>query len=847
MGEGEKEANVEPARPPELVVGLGASAGGIVALKEFFAQTPVETGAAYVVILHLAPDHESRLAEVLQTATRMPVTQARGQVAMLPNRVYVIPPNANLALTDAHLAVSPIDPAAQKVAPVDFFFRTLAEAYGPKAVAVVLSGTGPDGASGIKRVKENGGLAIVQEPAEAEYEDMPRNSLATGLIDYVSSVTAMPALIRSYQERLRKGPDEDPGPRVPDLGTLREVLTLLRVRTGHDFSNYKPATMLRRIERRVHVHGLPDARHYTQTLRERPEEIGLLLNELLISVTNFFRDPDAYQVLERRILPKLFESKTPADHIRVWAAGCATGEEAYSIAMALVDATGNSVMGPRIQVFATDLDERAIAIAREGFYTEAEVADVSDERLRRFFGRERAGYRIRRELRELVLFATHNVIKDPPFSHLDLIACRNVLIYLNRSAQERLLETFHFALRPGGFLFLGQSETTDAGGDLFVTVDKGARIFESRTTVSARVPPLLYDVPRVAAARAIMPPFELRPTERVSPGDLHMRLLENYAAPSILITEEHHVLHVSESAARYLEMSAGEPSRDVVKLAIPELRGDLRTALHQAAQDRATVQVKNIQLTPQHGGGPVTISVRPALRDHDSALGYFLIFFEADAATAPADADRPIQLVSPTEAPLSQLEEELSRVKTQLRGTIEQYETHVEEAKAANEELQAMNEELRSAAEELETSKEELQSVNEELTTVNQELKLKIEELGLANNDLQNFINSTDIATIFLDRSLRVKLFTARARDIFNLRATDAGRPLSDITHSLEYARLHEDVKFVLDRLQTLEREVDTSDGRSFLMRVLPYRTADDRIDGVVMTFVEIREPKTAQ
>ena len=844
MSEADVEQRSEPARPPELVVGLGASAGGIVALKEFLAKTPTTTGAAYVVILHLAPDHESRLAEVLQTATRMPVTQARGQVAMASDNVYVIPPNANLAMTDAHLAVSPIDPTAQKVAPIDFFFRTLAEAYGPNAVAIVLSGTGLDGASGIKRVKENGGLAIVQEPTEAEFEDMPRNSLATGLIDYVSPVASMPALIRSYQERLRKGPDDNLGPRAPDLNTLREVLTLLRVRTGHDFSNYKPATMLRRIERRIHVHGLPDARQYTQTLRERPEEIGLLLNELLISVTNFFRDPEAYEVLERKVLPKVFDSKATADHVRVWAAGCATGEEAYSIAMALAEATGNGLMGPRLQVFATDLDERAIAIAREGFYTEAEVADVSDERLRRFFARERTGYRIRRELREMVLFATHNVINDPPFSHLDLIACRNVLIYLNRSAQERLLETFHFGLRPGGFLFLGQSETADAAAELFVSVDKGAHIFESRATVSPRLLPLLYELPRMAPARPAVPSFELRPTERVSPADLHMRLLESYASPSILITEEHQVLHVSESAARYLEMSAGEPSRDIVKLVIPELRPDLRTALHQASQDRSTVQVRNIQLTPQHSGGSVTISVRPVLREYDPALGYFLVFFELDAAGAAADADQPIQLVSPTELPVSQLEDELSRAKTQLRATIEQYETHVEEAKAANEELQAMNEELRSAAEELETSKEELQSVNEELTTVNQELKLKIEELGLANNDLQNFINSTDIATIFLDRGLRVKLFTARTRDIFNLLPTDAGRPLSDITHFLNYAGFHEDVKFVLDRLQTLDREVDTNDGRSFLMRVLPYRTADDRIDGVVLTFVEIRERK---
>jgi two-component system CheB/CheR fusion protein len=843
-----RPTDTEPApasRPPELVVGLGASAGGITALKEFFAQTSSTTGNAYVVILHLAPDHESRLAEVLQTATRMQVTQAHGDVAMVPNRVYVIPPNANLTMADAHLAVSPKDPGEKKLAPIDFFFRTLAEAYGPRAVAVVLSGTGPDGASGIKRIKENGGLAVVQEPTEAEYDDMPRNSLATGFIDYISPVTSMPALIRSYQERVRKSPDGDLGPQAPDLATLREVLTLLRVRTGHDFSNYKPATMLRRIERRIHVHGLMDARQYIQTLRERPEEIGLLLNELLISVTNFFRDPEAYLVLERQVVPRLFEHKSAGDHVRVWAAGCATGEEAYSIAMLLAEAAAASVTPPRVQVFATDLDDRAVAIAREGFYTDAEVADVSDERLRRFFARERSGYRIRRELRELVLFATHNVIKDPPFSHLDLVACRNVLIYLNRTAQERLLETFHFALRPGGYLFLGQSETADAGADLFVAIEKGMHLFESRTAVAPRVVPVVYDVPHVVTARPALPSTDLRPADRVSPADLHMRLLESYAAPSILITEEHYVLHVSESAARFLQISPGEPSRDLLKLVIPELRIDLRAALHQAGQERSTVQVKDIELLPEHGGGKITLSVLPALREYDPALDYFLIFFEADVADVPpGTSPKPVQLASPGESPVSQLEEELSRAKTQLRSTIEQYETHVEEAKAANEELQAMNEELRSAAEELETSKEELQSVNEELTTVNQELKLKVEELGLANNDLQNFINSTDIATIFLDRWLRVKLFTARARDVFNLLATDAGRPLSDITNSLRYSKLHEDVKLVLDRLQTLEREVETVDGRSFLMRVLPYRTADDRIDGVVLTFVEIRERK---
>ena len=837
MGEGN-------GKTPDLVIGLGASAGGIVALKDFFAHTPRSTGAAYVVVLHLSPDHESRLAEVLQTATPMPVTQAHNDVELRPDSVYVIPPNSNLALTNAHLAVAPVQAAAKKVAAVDFFFRTLGEAYGPKAVAIVLSGTGPDGANGLKRVKEHGGLALVQEPDEAEYKDMPRNAVATGLVDFVAPVAAMPGLIRAYRERLDKSTEDDLGPQAPDAATLREVLTLLRVRTGHDFSNYKPATMLRRVERRIHVHGLSEARLYSQVLRDRPEEINLLLNELLISVTSFFRDPQAFQVLERRVIPKLFEHKSPADHLRVWTPGCATGEEAYSIAMLLEEGATASSNTPHVQVFATDLDERAISVGREGFYTDAEVADVPEERLRRFFSREGSGYRVRRELRELVLFASHNVIKDPPFSHLDLIACRNVLIYLNRSAQQRLLETFHFALHPSGYLFLGQSETADAGGDLFVAVDKAAHIFESRAAVTPRLAPQRYDVPHVALAHTSLPSFDVRHTDRVSPSSLHMRLLESFAPPSILVTEQHHILHVSESAARFLEVSAGEPSQDLLKLVIPELRVDLHSALYQAAQERSQVQVRNIHLTPQHGDGAISIAVKPALRDDDPALGYFLIFFESEAQTDSPQASKPLQLVSPVDAPVSQLEDELSRVRTQLRTTIEQYETHVEEAKAANEELQAMNEELRSAAEELETSKEELQSVNEELTTVNQELKFKIEELALANNDLQNFINSTDIATIFLDRALKVKLFTARTRDVFNLLPGDIGRPLSDITHTLNDPKLHDDLESVLERLQTIEREVGTRDGRSLLMRILPYRTADDRIDGVVLTFLEIRERK---
>jgi two-component system, chemotaxis family, CheB/CheR fusion protein len=851
---------IDATRAPSMVVGLGASAGGIKALGEFFAHVPPQAPFAYVVILHLSPDHDSRLAEVLQTATPLPVRQVTDQVVLSAGHVYVIPPNQTLAVHDQTLALRPFARPEERRAPVDMFFRTLGDAYGGRAAAIVLSGTGPNGSSGLKRVKEHGGLTIAQDPAEAEYADMPSNSIATGLVDLVLPVAEIPKRVVEYYERVHSGvgiATDREGSAVagavearPDLHSdgaaeeWRDILTLLRVRTGHDFSNYKPATLRRRVERRVHVRGLTSLGEYVRLLREHPDEATALMKELLISVTNFFRDREAWEMLERRILPALFDRKRAVDQIRVWSAGCATGEEAYSLAMILSEFALGVADSPSIQVFASDLDADAIAHAREGVYTDADLADVAPDRLQRFFVRDPAGYRVRRELREMVLFANHNVIKDPPFSHLDLIACRNLLIYLNRTVQERLLETFHFALRPGGYIFLGQSETADGTGELFVAVDKGAHLFEARSVMTRPSLPL---ADRHISPLAMLPRVpEPRPqAERISPGDLHLRLLEQYAPPSLVVTEEHMLVHASPGATRFLSVPPGEPSRDVLKLVIPGLRPDVRTALYLAAQQRAPIEVGGVRVPVTAGGGAIRLMVRPVLREDDPPRGYFLVMF--DDERADDQGGHPVQMLHPTEPEARRLDEELSRVKEQLRTTIEQYESHNEEARAANEELQAMNEELRSSAEELETSKEELQSVNEELQTVNQELKIKIEELGLTNNDFQNLINSTDIATIFLDRQLRVKLSTPAAQKIFNLLPTDAGRKLSDITSRLEHGTLHEDMAQVLERLHTVEREVQASGGRTYLMRILPYRTTDNRIEGVSLTFHDVTEWRRAE
>lgn len=836
------------AHPSEfLVVGLGGSAGSIPAFREFFRNVPESSGMAYVVILHLSPDHESQLAEVLQRESRIPVTQVQQSEKVKPNRVYVISPNKSMAMNDGTLVVSDITGFEERRAPIDIFF-TLADTHESRAVCVVLSGSGGDGSMGLRRIKENNGLVLVQDPSEAEFGEMPRNSIATGLVDFISKVGDMPRKILSYRDSLRTVPLNIDESKDDDEQALIDIFTHLRLRTGHDFTNYKRATVLRRIERRLAVREIATLSEYAKFMKEKPEEGESLLRELLISVTNFFRDKSVFDRVEELIIPRLLQGKGADDHLRVWVPGCATGEEAYSIAMLLADATSHLPYTPDIQIFATDLDEDAISKARNGFYSSAEIADVTPERLRRYFIKEPDGYRVRRELRELVLFAHHNLIKDPPFSHLDFVSCRNVLIYLNRTAQQRAMEVLHFALEPGGYLLLGTAESVDGSGQLFSTVDKEAHLYQSRAVarVVSMQPPAQLTVSTDLRTNAVAP-MEVRTeprTTRFAPLDLHQRLLEEYAPPSLIVDDQQTILHLSERAGRYLQFAAGEASLNLLQVIRPELRIDLRTALFQAGQKRTTVVARGIVVHTSERAETVNVIVRPTLRDGDPARGFFLVLFEE--ARESVDLS-PLQNAAAVEPAARQLEEELIRLKAQMRVTIEQYEVQAEEAKAANEELQAMNEELRSTAEELETSQEELQSVNEELQTVNQELKVKIDEISHANNDMRNLMSSTEIGTIFVDRSLRVKLFTPRIRDIFNLIPADVGRPLLDINSKLTATELGSDLERVLERLNTIEREVETRDGHWHLMRLLPYRTAEDRIDGVVVTFLDITERKNAE
>ena len=826
---------------PSLVVGLGASAGGIQALKKFFTEVDEHSGMSYVVILHMSPEHESRLAEVLQPTTPIPVSQVQDSERIKPDHVYVIPPNKLLAITDGHLQLSPITGFEERRSPIDLFFRTLAEKKDSAAVAVVLSGTGSDGSVGIKRVKEYGGIVFVQEPQEADYPDMPRNSIATGMVDYVLPVSEIPAKILSYKEHLGSIKIEEVEESAPsEERPLLDIFTQLRVRTGHDFSDYKRATILRRIERRISLRELQTLDAYSRYLREHPKEVYLLMKDLLISVTNFFRDAEAIEALAEKVIPKILERKDPEDLVRVWVAGCATGEEAYSLAMLFIEQIENAARPSRLQIFATDLDQDAIQVAREGYYSEAEVADVTQERLRRFFNREGDGYRIRRELRETVLFALHNVLRDPPFSHLDLVSCRNLLIYLNRTAQGKVLEVMHFSLNRSGFLFLGASESIEGAKDLFSVIDKDHHIFRSRP-----VPPRSFPIPEINV-RPIPLSLSTRQTtsehkramERLSYADLHQRLLERYAAPSVIVNEDYEIVHLSDRAGEYMEIGGGEPTHNLLKMIRPEIRLELRTALYQAVNDRVNVETRCTFGTGEHRK-VVNLIVRPVFTEDDETRGFILVVFDEVSDDDPASKTDLPRSADPL---AGRLEAELVHLKSQLRATVEQYEVQQEELRASNEELQAMNEELRSSAEELETSKEELQSVNEELTTVNQELKIKIEELSQANNNFQNLMNSTNIGTIFLDRSLKVRQFTPSAVQLFNLIPSDIGRPLMDITSKFAELDLLTDIELVLAKLQTIEREVRTADGRSYVMALTPYRTMDDKIDGVVITLVDISE-----
>lgn len=852
--EAKKAEQSEDLKISELnfpVVGLGASAGGLDPLQRFFENTPSDCGMAFVVVLHLSPKHESSVDAILRGSTAMRVIQVTQSLRIEANHIYVIAPNKQLQMNDGHIELLPMARPRGRHIAIDLFFRTLAKTHGTRAISIVLSGSGADGAAGIACIKEGGGITFAQSPDEAEYESMPQSAIDTGAVDFVLPVVDIPQrmveLWRSAQAiRLPAADDgEVPGSRPTSISAaqeaeeaMRDIMLVLRERTGHDFQHYKRATVLRRIERRLQVNLLTTLPAYRDFMRQSAAEPAALLKDLLISVTNFFRDREAFDALEREVIEPLSAARDANDAIRVWSAGCATGEEAYSLSMVLSEHAAARSSAPQIQVFATDIDDAALTVARNGFYPQSIVSDVTPTRLRQFLVKEHGYYRVNKSIRDKVLFTKHDLLRDTPFSKLDLICCRNLLIYLNREIQAEILKMFHFALKPGGILFLGSSESADAVPKHFSVLDKKHRIYRSNVLPWAgrSLPALPIGSFQVGVLPTKSSQLE-RP--RVMLEDLHRRALERHAPPSILVDREHSVVHVSDRAARFLRYTAGTPTHDLLRIVHPELRLELRSALFQAAQSGNSVESRRIKLDLDGRVSYVNIIVRPLTEA--AAVGDFtLVLFDK----VEPDADFPAEASDERkDRLLLQMEAELQRYKLQLQDVIEQSETATEELKASNEELQATNEELRSASEELETGREELQSVNEELVTVNHDLKIKVDETAQVNDDLQNLIASTDIATVFIDSAMRIQRFTPRALDLFNLIAVDIGRPLPHITHCLNYPELAFDAAEVFARLRPIEREVE-GNGRWYIARIMPYRTADHRIDGAVLTFFDISRLK---
>ncbi|MHB8762912.1 MAG: chemotaxis protein CheB [Deferrisomatales bacterium] len=834
------------------MVGIGASAGGLEALEQFLDHAPADSGIAFVVVQHLDPNHKGALPELLQRRTRMEVRQVEEGMRVEPNHVYVIPPNRDLVLEGGTLRLrEPAEPRGLRL-PIDSFFRSLARDLEERAIGVILSGMGADGTLGLRAIKENAGLTLVQDPASAKYDSMPRSAIDAGVADFVAAAEELPVkLLASFHGTLvAEVEDQEAEGKSPSA--LEKIIALLRIRAGRDFAPYKRSTISRRVERRMGIHQLRKIDRYVDFLHDNPQELQLLSRELLIGVTSFFRDPKAFAALGEKALPALLASRPAGRVFRVWVPACATGEEAYSLAMLLKEALEEAMEeagrsgGDRVQVFATDLDPDAIARARLGVYPESIAADVSPERLRRFFVKEGGAYRVAKELRDTVVFAPHNVITDPPFTKLDLLSCRNLLIYLTADVQKKLLPLFHYSLNPEGILFLGSAETAGGFPDLFSPIDPQAKLYRRR--------------PSTAAARAVefpssYTPFEdgelgaVRGVPRSPGGGLQELvdgvLLREFGPPCVLVDERGDLLYVHGRTGKYLEPAAGKANLNLFAMAREGLRHPLWSAVQKAHEGREPVRCKGLRVKTNGTHQLVDVTVKP-LEEPQALRGLLLVVFEEVAAPRRRSRSR-LAHAGGGEAPpgrVEELERELRQSREYLQTTQEEMQTSQEELKSANEELQSTNEELQSTNEELTTSKEEMQSLNEELISVNTEMQAKIEELSRTSNDMKNLLNSTDIATLFLDNDLNVRRFTPQTTRIIKLIPGDVGRPVTDLVSHLDYPGLAEDAREVLETLVVRERDAAATEGRWFQVRVLPYRTYENRIDGVVITFTDITVAK---
>jgi two-component system CheB/CheR fusion protein len=869
----DETANPEQVEPPPEqysaefpIVGIGASAGGLSAFEAFFSAMPAEDpGMAFVLVQHLARDHKSILSELIQRYTRMQVFEVEDGMVIKPNCAYIIPPNRDMALVNGALQLLEPTLARGIRLPIDFFFRSLAQDQHDRAICIVLSGTGSDGALGVRAVKGEGGMVIAQTPESTEYDGMPRSAIATGMVDFVLPPNEMPAKILAYVAHAFGAyhvPVSSQATRQPD--GLEKIFLLLRSQTGHDFSQYKRSTVVRRVERRMAVHQIDGLEDYLRYMQLTRGEADALFRELLIGVTSFFRDSEIFDEVQKQVVPQLFAGKAAGSVIRVWVPGCSTGEEAYSIAILLRERMEERKENFKVQIFATDIDREAIEHARAGVYPASIIADVSPERLAHFFDpeqRDGSTYRVHKSLRDMLIFSEHDLIKNPPFSKLDLISCRNLLIYMGAELQKKLMPLFHYALNPGGMLVLGSSESTGDFVNLFAPTERKSRIFQRKAhdfgPHRLGIPGLFDRPPGNEIARRA---GSSAPSENKLP--LHeiaeRALLEHYSPVGALVNERGDILYLLGRTGRYLEPTPGEASLNIFRMAREGLRGDLTIALHRAVSLGILTRHAGLTVKSDSGFTIVDLTVLPVPTDPEGTIphGLFLIILEEQLAPDPKQSVEAAMDITESAAALStdldayivKLKQELRAKEEYLQTTNEELETSNEELRSAHEEMQSVNEEMQSTNEELETSREELQSVNEELATVNSELEAKVVDLSRSNNDMKNLLSGTGIGTIFVDHLLRILRFTPTVSALINLIETDVGRPVNQIRSNLvDYDHLAADIREVLESLVPKELEVQTNAGEWYLLRIRPYRTLENVIEGAVITFTEISVMKKAQ
>jgi two-component system CheB/CheR fusion protein len=835
----------EPARFP--IVGIGASAGGLEALEQFMRQVPPGCGLAFVIVQHLDPTHKGIMAELLQRTTKMGVFQVKDRMRVKPDCVYVIPPNTDMSILHGVLHLfEPLAPRGLRL-PIDYFLRSLAEDQQELSIGVILSGMGSDGTMGLRAIKEKAGLVLVQDPASAKFDSMPRSAIEAGLADIVAPVEELPGKIIDFLRHALVIAKSEHPMEEKDQSALEKVMILLRAKTGQDFSLYKKNTIYRRIERRMSIHQIDRINSYVRYLQENPQEVELLFKELLIGVTSFFRDPLSWEQLREKTIPMIVEERSAGGVLRAWSTGCSTGEEAYSLAMVFKEAMEKVKQTENItlQIFATDLDRDAIDKARQGVYPANIAADVSPERLKRFFVKEDSHYRVGKEIREMVTFATQNIIMDPPFTKLDILICRNLLIYLTPELQKKLMPLFHYSLTPGGVLFLGSAETIGTFTDLFTPLDSKLRLFRKHESLLA-FEKLAFPPSFIPAMPGVTKELEmLKPAANLQTLADHL-LLQHFSPPAVLTNDRGDIIYINGRTGKYLEPAAGKANWNIFAMTRDGIRFELGSAFQKALRQKTAIIVRGLKVGTNGSTQTLDLTVQ-SIAEPEALRGMVMIVFTD--VTVALDTTEPgtRNKGSSDNSRIIELEQELQATREGLQTTREEMQSSHEELKSTNEELQSTNEELQSTNEELTTSREEMQSLNEELQTVNTEQQSKLDEVSRVNDDMRNLLNSTEIATVFLDGDLHIRRFTPGADNLFKLRPGDVGRPLSDIVTDLLYPGLIDEAREVLRTLVFSEKQITSTDGRWFTVRIMPYRTREDVIGGVVITFTDITSFKRSE